>query len=100
MENIAWFFCQVLFVGGAGGLLVQSTLAGLDTPIHVELLDLVLISLPTAIFAVLTAMIVYYIRDRNMMKKYYGSVDAKSPDKSKVESNAVRSDDEKKDGGE
>ncbi|MEF9840492.1 MAG: DUF969 family protein, partial [Lachnospiraceae bacterium] len=22
MENIAWFFCQVLFVGGAGGLLV------------------------------------------------------------------------------
>lgn len=25
MENIAWFFCQVLFIGGAGGLLVQST---------------------------------------------------------------------------
>jgi len=95
MENIAWFFCQVLFVGGAGGLLVQSTLAGLDTPIHVELLDLVLISLPTAIFAVLTAIIVYYIRDRNMMKKYYGSVDAKSPGKSKTEGKA-----EKKDGGE
>jgi uncharacterized membrane protein len=26
MENIVWFFCQVLFVGGAGGLLVQGTL--------------------------------------------------------------------------
>lgn len=30
MENIAWFFCQVLFIGGAGGLLVQSTLEPLD----------------------------------------------------------------------
>ena len=29
MENIAWFFCQVLFVGGSGGLLIQGTLAGL-----------------------------------------------------------------------
>ncbi len=29
MENITWFFGQVLFVGGSGGLLVQSTLAGL-----------------------------------------------------------------------
>ena len=28
MENITWFFGQVLFVGGSGGLLVQSTLAG------------------------------------------------------------------------
>ena len=26
MENITWFFGQVLFVGGSGGLLVQSTL--------------------------------------------------------------------------
>ena len=75
MENIAWFFCQVLFVGGAGGLLVQGTLAELG--IAVELLDLVIISLPVAIFAVVTAMIVYYIRDRNMMKKYYGSTQAK-----------------------
>lgn len=27
MENIAWFFCQVLFVGGSGGILVQTTWA-------------------------------------------------------------------------
>jgi len=74
MENIAWFFCQVLFVGGAGGLLVQGTLAELG--ITVELLDLVIISLPVAIFAVLTAIIVYYIRDRNMMKKFYGAENA------------------------
>lgn len=29
MENITWFFWQVLFVGGSGGILVQSTLASL-----------------------------------------------------------------------
>jgi len=76
MENIAWFFCQVLFIGGAGGLLVQSTLAGLEEPIHVELLDLVLISIPTAVFAVLTAIVVYYLKDRKMMKQYYSSLEA------------------------
>jgi len=92
MENIAWFFCQVLFVGGAGGLLVQSTLASLDEPIHVELLDLVLISLPVAIFAVLTAIIVYYIRDRRMMAKYYGTPAKKDE--------SAASEPEEKDGGE
>ena len=90
MENIAWFFCQVLFVGGGGGLLVQSTLRDLD--IHVELLDLVIISLPVAIFAVLTAIIVYYIRDRRMMAKYYGKPEVKG-DSAVVET-------EEKDGGE
>ena len=83
MENIAWLFCQVLFVGGAGGLLVQGTLAEYD--IHVELFDLVIISLPVAVFAVLTAILVYYLRDRRMMKKYYGSPAVKvdnAPDKS------------------
>lgn len=37
MENIAWFFGQVLFVGTSGALLVQSTLAQLGY--QVELLD-------------------------------------------------------------
>jgi len=72
MENIAWFFCQVLFVGGAGGLLVQSTLANLPEPIHVELLDLVIAVIPVAVFAVVLSIVVYYLRDRAMMKKYYG----------------------------
>ena len=71
MENIAWFYCQVLFIGGAGGLLVQSTLASFD--IHVELLDLVIVEIPVAIFAVALAIIYYFIKDRKMMKKYYGS---------------------------
>jgi uncharacterized membrane protein len=70
MENIAWFMAQVVFVGGAGGLLVQTTLAGLG--IEVELLDLAIASIPVAIVSILLAGVVYYIRDRKMMKKYYG----------------------------
>jgi len=113
MENIAWFFCQVLFIGGAGGLLVQSTLAGLETPIQVELHSLALMSFPAAIFAVLLAIIVYYIRDKNMMKKYYGSDAAAAAPVATAEADATEaveadaaevdaaaSDDAEKDGGE
>ena len=37
MQNFTWFFFQVLFVGGAGGILVQTTLAGLGY--EVSLID-------------------------------------------------------------
>ena len=70
MENIAWFFCQVLFVGGSGALLVQSTLAELGY--EVELIDLAKVELPVAIFAVLVAVVYFYIRDKKLNKKYYG----------------------------
>ena len=70
MENIAWFFCQVLFVGGAGGLLVQSTLEPLGY--HVELLDLVKVEIPVGLFAVVVGIIYYYLSDRKLSKKYYG----------------------------
>ncbi|MEG0792201.1 MAG: DUF969 domain-containing protein [Lachnospiraceae bacterium] len=69
MENIAWFFCQVLFVGGAGGLLVQSTLASLGY--KVELLDLARVEIPVGIFAVVVAIVYYYLKDRKLSKKYY-----------------------------
>jgi len=91
MENIAWFFCQCLFIGGIGGLLVQGTLN--QVGIQVELLDLALISLPVAVFAVLTAIIVYYIRDRRMMSKYYGTPEESTDD-------SVASQPDEKDGGE
>ena len=55
MENIAWFFCQVLFVGGAGGLLVQSTLEPLGY--HVELIDLALVEIPIGIFALIVGIV-------------------------------------------
>lgn len=69
MENIAWFFCQVLFVGGAGGLLVQSTLASLGY--DVELIDLVKVEIPVAIFALLVAISYYYLKDKKLRKRYY-----------------------------
>lgn len=70
MENIAWFFCQVLFVGGPGGLLVQSTLASLGY--KVELIDLAKVEIPVAIFAVMVAIVYYYAKDKKLVKKYYG----------------------------
>ena len=70
MENIAWFYCQVLFVGGAGGLLVQSTLAPLGY--NVELLELAKVEIPVALFAVVVGIVYYYLKDKKLRKKYYG----------------------------
>ncbi len=70
MENIAWFYCQVLFVGGSGGLLVQSTLAPLGY--NVELLDLAKVEIPVALFAVIVGIVYYYFKDKKLRKKYYG----------------------------
>ena len=69
MENITWFFGQVLFVGGSGGLLVQSTLAGLG--IEVELAQLAAIEIPVCVIATIDAIVFYLIKDRKMVKKYY-----------------------------
>lgn len=71
MENITWFFCQVLFVGGAGGLLVQSTLASLGY--EVELIDLAKVEIPVALFAVVVAIAYYFMKDKKLSKKYYPS---------------------------
>lgn len=70
MENIAWFYCQVLFVGGAGGLLVQSTLKSLGY--NVSLLDLAKVEIPVAIFAIIVGITYYYLKDKKLRKKYYG----------------------------
>ena len=67
MENITWFFGQV--VGGSGGLLVQSTLAGLG--IEVELAQLAAIEIPVCIIATVVAIVFYVIKDRKMIQKYY-----------------------------
>lgn len=69
MENIAWFFCQVLFVGGPGALLVQSTLSSLGY--KVELIDLSKVEIPVGVFAVIVAIIYYYLKDKKLVKKYY-----------------------------
>lgn len=71
MENITWFFGQVLFVGGSGGLLVQSTLASLGY--EVELIDLAKVEIPVAIVATIVAIVYYFMKDKKLSKKYYGN---------------------------
>lgn len=69
MENVTWFFGQVLFVGGSGGILVQSTLAGLG--IEVELGALAAVEIPVCIVATILAILFYYFKDKKLLKKYY-----------------------------
>lgn len=69
MENITWFFWQVLFVGGAGALLVQSTLASVGY--EVDLIELARVMIPVAIVALIVAIVYYYLKDRRLSKKLY-----------------------------
>ncbi len=69
MENIAWFFCQVLFVGGSGGLLVQGTLKGLGY--DVDLGALAKVAIPTAVVAIGASMVYFILKDKRLKKKYY-----------------------------
>ncbi len=71
IENISWFFCQVLFVGGSGALLVQSTLENLGY--KVELIQLAAVEIPVAIAGVAIGVIYYYIKDKMLCKKYYSN---------------------------
>ena len=67
MENIAWFFGQVLFVGTSGMIIVHSTLAGLGY--NVELVDLMKVQIPVAIIAVAVAIVYYYLKDKQLSRK-------------------------------
>lgn len=64
MENVAWFFGQVLFIGGSGALLVQSTLASLGYP--VELVELAKVEIPVAIAALVISSVYYIIKDKKI----------------------------------
>lgn len=76
MQNFSWFFFQVLFVGGSGGILVQTTLAGLGY--DVELIDLAAIEIPVALFSLVVSCVFVIMKDNRLMKKYYGkSTDTK-----------------------
>lgn len=69
MENVTWFFFQVLFIGGSGGLLVQGTLDSLGY--QVDLVDLAKVEIPVAVFALVITVIYYFMRDKQLSKKYY-----------------------------
>lgn len=83
VENTIWFFTQVLFIGGSGALLVQSTLASLTFEnkvtgelvegIQVELADLAMVEIPVAIFAIALTVLLVFFRDKKLTKKFYGS---------------------------
>ena len=64
---MAWFFGQVLFIGGSGGLLVQGTLAGLGY--DVSLADLAAVQVPVAVLAMLAAIVYYNLIDRRLMRR-------------------------------
>lgn len=70
MENFMWFFFQVLFVGGAGGILVQTTLASLGY--EVDLIELAAAEIPVAIAALVVSCVVTVLNDNKLCKKYYG----------------------------
>lgn len=67
MENIAWFFGQVLFIGGSGALLVQSTLESLGY--KVELADLAKVEIPVAIAALIFSSFYFNLKDRKLANK-------------------------------
>lgn len=69
IENISWFFCQVLFVGGSGALLVQGTLANLGY--DVPLIRLAAVEIPVAVAGVVFGAVYYWLKDRRLCKKYY-----------------------------
>lgn len=71
MENTTWFFGQVLFIGGSGALLVQSTLKGLGY--ETNLVDLAKVEIPVAIFALVVAGVIYFLKDKRLSKNLYGS---------------------------
>ncbi|NCB33885.1 MAG: DUF969 domain-containing protein [Erysipelotrichia bacterium] len=72
IDNITWFFAQVLVVGGSGALLVQNTLK--DLGYEVDLVRLAAVEVPICIIAVVVTIVYYTIMDRHDMKKYYSSV--------------------------
>lgn len=69
MENVIWFFFQVLFVGGSGGILVKNTLESLGY--QVELIELAAVEIPIAIVAFFVVCIVTLVTDKKLKKKYY-----------------------------
>lgn len=70
MENVAWFFGQVLFVGTSGAILVKTTLAPLGY--DVDLLRLAIIEIPVALIAVGVTAVYYIIKDNHLRRRYCG----------------------------
>ena len=68
MENITWFFGQMLFVGGAGALLVQNTLEPLGY--HVELIGLASVAAARGYRIIIVMPETMSVERRQLMKAY------------------------------
>ena len=77
MENVAWFFGQVLFVGTSGAILVKTTLAPLGY--DVDLLRLAIIEIPVALIAVGVTAVYYIIKDNHLRRRYCGGDTSAAP---------------------
>lgn len=71
MENITWFFGQVLFVGTSGALLVQGTMQSLGY--EVSLLNMAVAEVPVAVIATIVAAIYYFVLDKRLLKPQGGA---------------------------
>ena len=75
MENIAWFFFQVLFIGGPGALLVQATLSSMGY--EVALMDLAMVEIPVALASLAAASAYFLYKDKKLRSKYMRQDDGK-----------------------
>lgn len=71
MENITWFFGQNLFIGGAGALLVQSTLASLGY--DVTLVRLMIVEIPIALIALVAACVYFHFKNKRLIKLHFSN---------------------------
>ncbi len=68
IENITWFFGQVLFIGGSGMLLVKGVLD--DAGFTVDPASAVAAEIPVMIIVLIVSTLFFTYRSRQIMKKY------------------------------
>ena len=72
---MANFFGQCLFAANSSVLLIQSTLANIGT--QVDVMQIVVVQIPVALFAMVVSASQSYLVDKKMSKKYYSGLAAK-----------------------
>ena len=71
-SNLANFFGQCLFAANSSVLLIQSTLANIGY--DVDVMQIVMVQVPVAIFAMVVSASQSYLVDKKMVKKYYPDI--------------------------
>lgn len=73
-ENFSWFFGQIMFVAGAGVLLVKGTLDNVGYKI--DPVAAVKSEIPVLIMSILVSAVYVFIRDRKLRAKYEKKIDS------------------------